>query len=118
MVCDFGQSDLLCERIVLLHTTNESCLVPLLMEWKPNFRMKLTYHFMHQAAKRAEIDAQSVSLVRKFDKKKKKLQRQLDEENMKEDEAISKLKELQKENVALNDDLLELQLRQMDADDR
>ena len=73
---------------------------------------------MHQAAKRAEIDSQSVSLVRKFDKKKKKLQRQLDEENMKEDEAISKLKELQKENVALNDDLLELQLRQMDADDR
>ena len=73
---------------------------------------------MPQAAKRAEIDDKSVGLVRKFDKKKKKLQRQLDEDNMKEDEAISKLKDLQQENVALNDDLLELQLRQMDADDR
>jgi len=100
------------------YTSHHQRVVPLSMELKPKFRTKLTYHFMHQAAKRAEIDAQSVSLVRKFDKKKKKLQRQLDEENMKEDEAISKLKELQKENVALNDDLLELQLRQMDADDR
>ena len=80
--------------------------------------MNLTHHVKSQAAKLAEIDDQSVSLVRKFDKKKKKLQRQLDEDNMKEEEAISKLKDLQKENVALNDDLLELQLRQMDADDR
>ena len=68
-------------------------------------------------AKRAEIDADSVALVRKFEKKKKHLLRQLEEDNMREDEAVAKLKELEQANVLLNDDLLELQLRQMDADD-
>ena len=68
-------------------------------------------------AKRQEIDAQSIGLVSKFDKRKKMLLIQLEEDNMREDEAIAKLKDLQKDNVALNDDLLELQLRQMDADD-
>ena len=67
--------------------------------------------------KRAQIDADSTGLVRKFEKKKKQLLRQLEEDNMQEDETIAKLKDLEQANVLLNDDLLELQLRQMDADD-
>ena len=68
-------------------------------------------------AKRAQIDTDSIALVRKFEKKKKQLLRQLEEDNMPEEEAIAKLKDLEQANVLLNDDLLELQLRQMDADD-
>ena len=68
-------------------------------------------------AKRAEIDSQSILLVQRFESKKKKLLRQLDEDNMPEEEAIQKLNELLDANMVLNDDLLELELRQMDADD-
>ena len=65
---------------------------------------------------RAKNDAESISLIRKFDAKKKKLQRQLDD--MGSDEAVNKLQELDKANVQLTDDLLELQLRQMEADEQ
>ena len=63
---------------------------------------------------RAEMDDNSISLVKKFEKRKKKLLIQLEEDNMKEEEAIAKLKDLQKANVALNDDLLELQVQTLE----
>jgi len=65
---------------------------------------------------RAKIDAASIALVHKFESKKKKLLRQL--EDMREEDAIKKLKELQDANDELHDDLLELELRQMEADDQ
>lgn len=46
---------------------------------------------------RAKIDAASIALVHKFESKKKKLLRQL--EDMREEDAIKKLKELQDANV-------------------
>jgi hypothetical protein len=60
------------------------------------------------------MDENSISLVKKFEKRKKKLLIQLEEDNMKEEEAIAKLKDLQKANVALNDDLLELQVQTLE----
>ncbi len=60
------------------------------------------------------MDDNSISLVKKFEKRKKKLLIQLEEDNMKEEEAIAKLKDLQKANVALNDDLLELQVQTLE----
>eukprot|EP00277_Geminigera_cryophila_P028042 CAMPEP_0179463752 /NCGR_PEP_ID=MMETSP0799-20121207/45724_1 /TAXON_ID=46947 /ORGANISM="Geminigera cryophila, Strain CCMP2564" /LENGTH=544 /DNA_ID=CAMNT_0021267161 /DNA_START=12 /DNA_END=1646 /DNA_ORIENTATION=- len=63
------------------------------------------------------FDLHSIGLVRAFDSKKKLLVRVLEEEQLKEDEGVSKLKVLLRDNIALNDDLLELQVRQMDADD-
>jgi len=65
---------------------------------------------------RAQSDQDSISLVSKFDAKKKKLMRQL--EDLREEETIKKLRELQDANTELNDDLLELELRQMEADDQ
>lgn len=65
---------------------------------------------------RARSDQDSISLVSKFDAKKKKLMRQL--EDLREEETIKKLRELQDANTELNDDLLELELRQMEADDQ
>ena len=60
------------------------------------------------------MDENSILLVKKFEKRKKKLLIQLEEDNMKEEEAIAKLKDLQKANVALNDDLLELQVQTLE----
>mmetsp|Transcript_40907 Transcript_40907/g.83700 ORF Transcript_40907/g.83700 Transcript_40907/m.83700 type:complete len:526 (-) Transcript_40907:117-1694(-) len=71
---------------------------------------------MSMKESRAKIDADSIALVRKFESKKKKLLRQL--EDMREDEAIKQLKELQDANEELHDDLLELELRQMEGDDQ
>mmetsp|Transcript_55839 Transcript_55839/g.132503 ORF Transcript_55839/g.132503 Transcript_55839/m.132503 type:complete len:528 (+) Transcript_55839:265-1848(+) len=65
---------------------------------------------------RSKNDSDSIELVRKFEAKKKKLLRSL--EDLGELEAIKKLRELQDANVQLNDDLLELELRQMEADDQ
>mmetsp|Transcript_15228 Transcript_15228/g.36887 ORF Transcript_15228/g.36887 Transcript_15228/m.36887 type:complete len:527 (-) Transcript_15228:45-1625(-) len=65
---------------------------------------------------RQKSDGDSIALVGKFDLKKKKLMRQL--EDLREDETIKKLRELQDLNTELNDDLLELGLRQMEADDQ
>lgn len=65
---------------------------------------------------RARSDKDSIALVAKFDQKKKKLMRQLDD--LREEETIKKLRELQDANTELNDDLLELELRQMEADDQ
>ena len=62
-------------------------------------------------------DSSGAGLVRAFDSKKKQLVRVLEEEQLKEDEGVSKLKVLLRDNIALNDDLLELQVRQMDAED-
>ena len=72
----------------------------------------LWIYILHE--QRAEMDENSVSLVKKFEKRKKKLLIQLEEDNMKEEEAIAKLKDLQKANVALNDDLLELQVQTLE----
>eukprot|EP00960_Hanusia_phi_P049832 759816-Hanusia_phi.AAC.4 len=49
---------------------------------------------------------------------KKSLIRQLEEDNIREEEAIAYLKELQESNLELNDDLLEIELRQMEDDDQ
>jgi len=65
---------------------------------------------------REKSDKDSIALVGKFDLKKKRLLRQL--EDLREDETIKKLRELQDANSELNDDLLELELRQMEADDQ
>jgi len=62
-------------------------------------------------------DSSGAGLVRAFDSKKKQLVRVLEEEQLKEDEGVMKLKVLLRDNIALNDDLLELQVRQMDAHD-
>mmetsp|Transcript_36740 Transcript_36740/g.114702 ORF Transcript_36740/g.114702 Transcript_36740/m.114702 type:complete len:470 (-) Transcript_36740:1828-3237(-) len=67
---------------------------------------------------REEKDEASISLVHKFNLKKKHLIRQLEEDNIREEEAVAYLKELQESNLELNDDLLEIELRQMEDDDQ